>query len=835
MFNGLNNKLANVPTITGLSNVTADEIITDDLIVNGIDIGTAIADLQQITTGITYDSLSDTTTVDNNVSITKTLNVTSTVTAPTFDGTATKVNLANTATGATNYLVMSTTNSGSSNLITDDSGAMYNSTTNTATINITGRAGSVSVLEDDSANTRYVTFIEGTFGSQTVRCDVSSTPLAYRPDNSTLTASTFNGKAMQVNVLEDNTSNTFYPAFVNGTGAQTVYCDNVSNTLTYRPDIGQLTTERLYARQNSQVNNMFLGSRNSQSIYISSSGAGLPNAGGDFNVAIGGQNALTLDGGSNNFSMGYNCMLANKLGSNNCFMGHRSGYSVGFPSLLANFNTGVGDSTLENVLDTVETTAIGAFAGNTIATSSFRNTCIGARTNCGGGLSYATAIGAEANVTTSNTVQLGRNVDNVNCPNTLSVASNVTASTAPTLGGHLCNKTYVDSAIGAYTGFVTTNTVQNITANKTFYGASLLIDDGTGDNTSISQVNQITVFENNNLVNTTTTITGLIPATSLNKIIPTDGSNPTSAQILQTTVTGANIPLQNNRYYVTAHTYNFLTQLTTFGQPAGQVLSLYPLTIGMFITSSLGTNFSNGTYITSSLGGNVYTINQPALNASLFKINHNLSMITTNISLASATTAGTINFRNDGAFQFLCNNTSGTEIMPLQINSTDVQVNASLTVNNACMYGRDDQFAFTSVPSGAPTQPIGYTVQYSETAVTFTSGTVFNYTTVLPLLDNGVWLVNGTLTLNQGTGSYSGSPYLYIRLVTATGSDFYPTTGNGNRVILPTSSATPVVAPFVSTLIVKSATQVRAAIQGQIVMTVGTATKALNVAFTKIA
>jgi hypothetical protein len=210
-------------------------------------------------------------------------------------------------------------------------------------------------------------------------------------------------------------------------------------------------------------------------------------------------------------------------------------------------------------------------------------------------------------------------------------------------------------------------------------------------------------------------------------------------------------------------------------------------------------------------------------------------MITTNISLASATTAGSISFQNDGAFQFLCNNTSGTEIMPLQVNSTDVLVNGSLVVNNACMYGRDDQFNFTSIPSGAPNQPIGFTTQYSETAVTFTSGTVFNYTTVLPLLDNGVWLVSGTLTLNQGSGSYSGSPYVYIRMVTATGMDFYPTTGNGNRVILPTSSATPVVAPFVSTLIVKSATQVRPAIQGQIVMTVGTATKALNVAFTKIA
>ena len=828
MFNGFSNITS--PTLNGLVDIDADtvnssSVSTTLLNVNGVDVGAQIAtnttniatntnnitNLQQVTSGVTYNSGSDTTTIDNNVAITKTLNVTQTVTAPTFDGTATQVNLSNTASGTVNYMVFSATNTGSSSLLTDTGGdAFYNNTTNTASINISGKSESI-------------------------------------------------------NVADYNTSGALYPAFVVDTGDQEIYIDKTTTSLTYNPGVGQLTTEKLNVRQTPvQMSNMYMGTLNTNSMYISTTTPSMASGGGDFNVGIGWESQLGVIGGSNNFSLGVRSLTANKNGGNNCMMGHRAGYVLGFVSLggnNANFNTGVGDSSMTNALYAVEATCVGALSGGSLLNNSYRCTCIGVASNCADGLSYATAIGAGAYVDTDNTVVLGLNTGNVKCPNTLSVASNVTASTAPTLGSHLCNKTYVDGLTGSS---LTTNTVQNITANKTFYGAQLLVDDGSGDNTSISQLNQITNFKNNNLVNTTITITGIIPATSLNRIVPTDGSNPTTANILNATITGINIPNQTNTYFVSAHTFNSVEQITTLGLPSGQIGSLGVLTIGMFITSGLGTNFSNGTYVTGLISPGTYSINQPALNTSLFKVNVNFSLITTNISLSSSVASGTIIFKNDGAFQFLINNASGNQIMPLSINSTAIAVNVPITapltvsgtatitgtanlngttnlggngliMNNSCMYGRDDQFNFTSIPAGAPNQPIGFTTTYSETAVTFTSGTVFNYGIVLPALDNGVWLVNGTLTLNQGSGSYSGSPYLYIRLVTATGMDFYPTTGNGNRVILPTSTATPVIAPFVSTVIVKSSTQVRCAIQGQIVMSVGTATKALNVAFTKIA
>ena len=59
-------------------------------------------------------------------------------------GSATKALLSNTATGATNYLVMSATISGNSDLLTDTSGATYDSTTNTAVINVSGNAATAT-------------------------------------------------------------------------------------------------------------------------------------------------------------------------------------------------------------------------------------------------------------------------------------------------------------------------------------------------------------------------------------------------------------------------------------------------------------------------------------------------------------------------------------------------------------------------------------------------------------------------------------------------------------------------------------------------------------------
>ena len=136
MNNGLGFQLANVPTITGLASVNANEVTTDTievttLTIDGVDVETSLNDkvsktLANTVTGINTFSNPANVFYGNGANLTGISSST--------------VLLSNTASGATNYLVMSTTNSGTSSLLTDNAGATYDSTTNTAVINITGTA-----------------------------------------------------------------------------------------------------------------------------------------------------------------------------------------------------------------------------------------------------------------------------------------------------------------------------------------------------------------------------------------------------------------------------------------------------------------------------------------------------------------------------------------------------------------------------------------------------------------------------------------------------------------------------------------------------------------------
>jgi hypothetical protein len=127
-----------------------------------------------------------------------------TITATTFTGalsgnasSATKVNLSKSADGSNYYLVMSLTPSGVSDLLTDTAGASYNSSTNTADINITANAGSATKVRvnDDPTNTneQYLVFASGTTTeNKDLRMDASTTALSYVPNTGTLTATAFN-------------------------------------------------------------------------------------------------------------------------------------------------------------------------------------------------------------------------------------------------------------------------------------------------------------------------------------------------------------------------------------------------------------------------------------------------------------------------------------------------------------------------------------------------------------------------------------------------------------------------------------------------------------------
>jgi hypothetical protein len=648
MYSGLNNKLANVPTITGLSDIVADSVTTDTLIIDGNDISTiidqvpintaAIAALQQVTTGQSYATIGDTTTFDNNV----TLTAGKTMTADNFTGLA-------------------------------------------------SNSSQVLVTLNNDATTFYPTFASTGTGQKSLLFDTTTTPLSYLPSTSTLTCSNFSGlasNASQVLVTTNNDATTYYPTFSStGTGQKSLLIDTTTTPLSYIPSTSLLQMGSFATVNNSSVSNLRLGSKNSATIYMKYGTELNTLTTGDFNVIVGGNIGNALQGGSNNFALGYNAFNNNINGCNNCLMGHRAALALGASgNFYTQYNTAIGDTTLTNANDVAEITCIGSNTGLSILNNNVKCTCIGSSADCADGLSYATAIGATVSVTTSNTVKIGRAADTTIFDGT--VTNTITQPAAGDSSTKVPTTAWVQTAISAGlapANMVTTNTVQNITANKTMYGASLLIDDGTGKNTTLSHFNQTLNLKNNN-TNSTVSVTGVIPATSLNIIVPTDGSNPTTAQILNTTVTGDNIPNQTNTYYVSAHTFNSSQQITTLSMPSGQIQSVGALTIGMFITSGLGTNFSNGTYVTGVVAGTVYTINQPALNTTLFKVGVNFSLITTNLTLSAAVSVGTINFNNFGQFQFLTNNGGGSQIMPLSIDASKMNINVPLHVNNTATF-----------------------------------------------------------------------------------------------------------------------------------------------------
>ena len=162
-------------------------------------------------------------------------------------------------------------------------------------------------------------------------------------------------------------------------------------------------------------------------------------------------NASTFDGNFNAF-FGVNAGVSNTTGCCNSFFGNFAGRgnisgrsnvfaggSTGARNTSGSFNTFIGDVSGWNfITDTGNTTGgfntfLGYAAGWTNTTGN-GITLVGAQTDVGSAnLDHATAIGANAVVSTSNTVVLGRSADTVQVPGALNVAG--------TLGANILNAT----------------------------------------------------------------------------------------------------------------------------------------------------------------------------------------------------------------------------------------------------------------------------------------------------------------------------------------------------------------------------------------------------------
>lgn len=155
-----------------------------------------------------------------------------------------------------------------------------------------------------------------------------------------------------------------------------------------------------------------------------------------FSNSIGNNNAFFGQGViSANQGTGYN----NTSGSFNVFFGHRTGET----NTIGNSNSFVGTGAGFSNSSGNENTFLGHDAGNTNSSGSF-NTAVGTNSDVGAGnLLYATAIGSEAVVLTSDTIVLGkaqgtynavlRPADRVHTPGNLTVNGNLgVGTTSPT-------------------------------------------------------------------------------------------------------------------------------------------------------------------------------------------------------------------------------------------------------------------------------------------------------------------------------------------------------------------------------------------------------------------
>lgn len=508
MNNGLGFQLANVPTITGLASVNANEVTTDTievstLTIDGVDIETSLNDkvsktLNNNVTGINTFSNPANVFYGDGANLT---NISSST-----------VLLSNTATSASNYLVMSTTASGTSSLLTDNSGATYDSTNNTAAINISGKANAVELTNSATGATNFLVMSATASGPSSLITDNSGA--TYDSTTNTATINISGTSATPANMVTTNTiqtitaKKTFNTDLLVATDMNIGHGNNSissnvclgANTLTNITTAGEqiaIGVNALAAHNGPNGNNVAIGSftcslgtNGYNNVGIGRSSLYKATAGSYNNVCIGPDTASNLTTGHGNVVLGAS-MSSLTTGSINIAMGENALLYVA----TTNYNVGIGaaaglgtrrtagtyigtnagclgqqadnivavgcNSLYNNSLSGTaghgsDCTAIGFYAGGTNQKVGINNTFLGGYTDIDtlGNWNNSTAVGYGAIITANNQIRLGRATETVSCPGNLNVTGTITNSDLTFLSG-----------TQTITGAKTMNNVSNI-----FYG-----------------------------------------------------------------------------------------------------------------------------------------------------------------------------------------------------------------------------------------------------------------------------------------------------------------------------------------------------------------------------
>ena len=214
-----------------------------------------------------------------------------------------------------------------------------------------------------------------------------------------------------------NTAGTFnsffgtYAGIFNTTGSDNSFFGN-STGLNSNGDRNSFFGSQAGNLNSTGSDNSFLGSF-----------AGRANTTGSNNAFVGASSGSLNATGVNNSFFGTNSGFSNTA-SNNSFYGFDSGYFNNSGANNSFFGRAAGRGNTSGELNVF----IGVNAGNNNTLGS-SNTIVGSEANVfAGNLTYATAIGAEAVVNTSNTIVLGRPADSVRVPGNVNVLGTFTAA-----------------------------------------------------------------------------------------------------------------------------------------------------------------------------------------------------------------------------------------------------------------------------------------------------------------------------------------------------------------------------------------------------------------------
>ena len=293
-----------------------------------------------------------------------------------------------------------------------------------------------------------------------------------------------------------------------------------------------------------------------------------------------------------------------------------------------------------------------------------------------------TLIGTKAPIST--TVDLGSNqtITGTKTFSTLPLSSSV-----PTLTNQFVNKSYVDTIAGTNMSLNTAQTVTS-TGSKTFNNSTIIMDDGTGYNTTIKQNSINSAFElnqnyNNGYINfNTKTASGVVKAgsyssaggfsSSLHTITDTAGGMDLSRMtytspnlILTNTALSGNIIFHTSDTLVDSTPFTINSTNCSFTQPP--ICSVAPTTSNMLV---------NKNYVDTNILVNKNYVDTK-FNPLTFTSGTNTSTITEVVTVLNFT-----NNNSTGSFNFYAKDTVGSVYQPLIIAAQQTKIQTNLSISD---------------------------------------------------------------------------------------------------------------------------------------------------------